>query len=101
MNIKRMESVNEFQTECSNAKKNRSNFPHYQNSFVSIFIGDFLPFYKAILIETCADYNTFHAVSNTIETMKKFLLITEILTHEYKDNGNPLMSFKLSVRTLR
>ena len=37
------------------------------------------------------------SVSNTVETMKKFLLITEILTHEYKDNGNRLMSFKLSV----
>ena len=61
---------------------------------------DFLSFYKAILIETCADYKPFHAVSNTIETMKKFLLITEILTHEYKDNGNRLMSFKLSVWTL-
>ena len=83
MNIKTMETVNEFQTECSNAKKNRSNSPHYQKSFVSIFIADFLPVYKAILIESCADYKPFHALSNTVETMKKFLLITEILTHEY------------------
>ena len=44
----------------------------------------FLPFYKAILIESCADYKPFHALSNTVETIKKFLLITEILTHEIK-----------------
>ena len=63
--------------------KNRLNFPHYHNSFVLIFIRDYHPFFEAILIETCADYKPFHAVSNTVETMKKFLLITEILTHEY------------------
>ena len=65
-----------------------------------MFVGDFLPLYKAILIKTCADYKPFQALSNTVETMKKFLLITEILTHEYKDNGNRLMSFKLTVWTL-
>ena len=83
MNIKTMEIHYKFPTECSNAKKNRPNFANYQNSFVSIFVGDFLPFYKAILIETCANYKPFYAVSNTVETMKIFLLITEILTHEY------------------
>ena len=46
-------------------------------------VGDVLPFYKANLIETCADYKPFQALSNTVKTMKKFLLITEILTHEY------------------
>ena len=81
--LRQWKSVNEFQTECSNAKKNRPNFAHYQKSFVSIFIADFLPFLKAIFIETCADYKPLHAVSNTVETMKKFLLITKILSHEY------------------
>ena len=32
---------------CCVAQKNRPNLSHYQNSFVSIFIGGFLPFYKA------------------------------------------------------
>ena len=72
-----------FKLSVWTLRKTGLNFAHYQNSFVSIFVGDFLPFYKAILIETCADYKPFHAVSNTVETMKKFLLITEILTHEY------------------
>ena len=52
-------------------------------TLVSIFIADFLPFLKAIFIETCADYKPLHALSNTVETMMIFLLITEILTHEY------------------
>ena len=46
-------------------------------------MGDFLLFYKGFPVETCADYKHFQALSNTIETMEKFLLITEILTHEY------------------
>ena len=33
--------------------------------------------------------------------MEKFLLITELLTHEYEYNGNKLMSFKLRVQKLR
>ena len=46
-------------------------------------MGDFLPFYKGFPVETSADYKHFQALSNAVETMEKFLLITEILTHEY------------------
>ena len=72
-----------FQLPFWNAKKNRPNFAHYQNSLVSIFIRDFLPFYKGFSVETRADYKHFQAHCYTVETMEKFLLITEILTHEY------------------
>ena len=64
-------------------------------------MGDFLPFYEGFPVETRADYKHFQAHSNAVETMGKFLLITEILTHEYLDNGNRLMSFQLPAPTLR
>ena len=72
-----------FQLPAPTLRKHRPNFAHYQNSIVSIFMGDFLPFYKGFPVETRADYKHFQALSNTVETMEKFLLITEILTHEY------------------
>ena len=46
-------------------------------------MGDFFPFYKGFSLETRADYKHVQALSNAVETMAKFLLITEILTHEY------------------
>ena len=46
-------------------------------------MGYFLPFYKGFSFEIREDYKHFKALSNVVETMEKFLPITDILTHEY------------------
>ena len=75
MNIKTMKSVNELKLRVRTLRKTG---PILLIIKTLLFQYCFLPFYKAFLIETCADYNIFHALSNTVETMEKFLLITEM-----------------------
>ena len=76
------------------------HFAHWPISIVSIFIGDFLRYYKSSDAVLCTSYYLSAIVLSEEEKVKKILFFKEKLRYEYWNNRNWLMSLKLAFHLL-
>ena len=59
-------------------------FAHLAISIVSIFIGNFLRFYKTSGFDTCTKYSHTHMLSNAHIGCRQFPFFGELLVHKYE-----------------